>query len=178
MKLYLARHAQTNYNLHHLCNSDPNVDVHLTEEGIEQARNLAESLKDADFEMIFISQLPRTKQTADIVNAHHNKPMEIDARINDNRTGYEGRTASEYLAALEATEDMWTAKLNDGESLQEVAMRVRDFIEDLRSRPHSSVFVVTHGHIIETIFGYLENKSREEAAAFIIPQGTYAEFEI
>ncbi len=34
VKIYLARHAQTNYNVLDLANSDPSVDVHLTSKGI------------------------------------------------------------------------------------------------------------------------------------------------
>src|SRR6185369_14402091 len=42
MKVYIARHGQTNYNEARRCNADPSVDVFLTETGIRQAKELAE----------------------------------------------------------------------------------------------------------------------------------------
>lgn len=45
MKLIATRHAETNYNVDDLVNYDPAVDVHLTENGIEQAEKLAEKIK-------------------------------------------------------------------------------------------------------------------------------------
>lgn len=45
MKVYLVRHGQTNYNEMGLTNSDPNIDVHLTEIGIKQIEELSERLK-------------------------------------------------------------------------------------------------------------------------------------
>lgn len=43
MKLIATRHAETNYNIKDLVNYDPSVDVHLTEKGIKQAAELAET---------------------------------------------------------------------------------------------------------------------------------------
>ena len=71
MKLYIARHGQTNYNEQGLCNSDPAVDVYITENGVKQAENLAEKLKNVQIGQMFVSELKRTKQTAEIVNKHH-----------------------------------------------------------------------------------------------------------
>ena len=49
MKVYVARHAETNYNILGLCNDSPLVDVYLTLKGIKQGKELAESLKEVDF---------------------------------------------------------------------------------------------------------------------------------
>ena len=81
MKLYLARHAETNYNIAKLANADPNIDVHLTEHGIEQAENLAELLKDVDYDIVYISELPRTRQTAEIINITIKSSLLMDASM-------------------------------------------------------------------------------------------------
>lgn len=178
MKLYLVRHAQTNYNLLKLANSDPSVDVHLSDEGIEQAQNLAEIMKDIEYDIVYVSELPRTKQTAEIINVTHQKELIVDSRINDNRTGFESEPVEEWLAALASSPSRWDAKFRGGESLNEAAERGKSFIKDLRTKTYSSVLVVTHGFLTQAIFGYLENKSLEEASEFNLAQGTYAEFEL
>ena len=178
MKIYLARHAETNYNLLKLNNSDPKVDVHLTDKGIAQAENLSKTLHEADFEAVFISELPRTRQTAEIVNRSHNKAVTVDDRLNDNRTGFEGRLVADWLNALAAADDQWTANFNGGESMADSVERADAFMNELVKKPFKSVLIVTHGFITQAIFGYLENKTRDEALEFNLPQGTYAEFEI
>ena len=178
MKIYLARHAETNYNLLKLCNSDPAVDVHLTDKGIAQAENLSKTLYEADFDSVYISELPRTRQTAEIVNRSHNKAITVDARLNDNQTGFEGKPVTKWLTALRASKDQWTANFNGGESLERTVERVTDFMNELIVQPYASVLIVTHGFITQAIFGYIENKIRDEALEFQLPQGTYAEFEI
>ena len=120
MNLYVARHGQTNYNDLGLCNSNPRTDVHLTKVGAEQAENLAFKLKDMGIDQIFVSELKRTKQTADIVNQFHDVPIKVDARLNDNRSGYEDKHFSEYYAALDSSDDKWTVRFNGGESLEDV----------------------------------------------------------
>lgn len=172
------RHAQTNYNLLNLANSDPSVDVHLSDEGIEQAKNLAEVMKDINYDIVYVSELPRTKQTADIINLTHQKQLIVDRRLNDNKTGFEGKPVQEWLEALDTSPNRWEAKFNDGESLKEAAERGMSFIDDLRTKPYDSVLVVTHGFLSQAIFGYLENKSLDEASHFNLIQGTYAEFEL
>ena len=42
MKLYFARHGQTNYDDLGICNADPSVDVYVTPVGEEQAKALSE----------------------------------------------------------------------------------------------------------------------------------------
>jgi probable phosphoglycerate mutase len=178
VKLFLARHAQTNYNVLKLANADPSVDVHLSDEGIEQAKNLRDLLKDTDYDVVYISELPRTRQTAEIVNEIHNKELIVDSRLNDNKTGFESQPVADFLNAVNSANDPWNAKFGDGESMNEAAERARNFIDELKTKSYVSVLVVTHGFITQAIFGYLENKTLDEASEFNLVQGTYVEFEL
>lgn len=178
MKLFLVRHAQTNYNVLKLANADPSVDVHLSEEGIKQAKNLAELLKDVSYDIVYISELPRTRQTAEIINKYHDKELIVEPRINDNKTGFESKPVTDFLTAVESANDPWNAVFGEGESLNAAAERARNFIDELRIKEYESVLVVTHGFITQAIFGYLENKTLAEASEFNLLQGTYMEFEL
>ena len=92
MKFYFIRHGQSNYNVKNLCNDDPKKRVYLTALGKKQAENARERLKNENIEVIYISELPRTKQTAHIINKSHKVPIKVDARINERKTGFEGRS--------------------------------------------------------------------------------------
>lgn len=176
MKILLARHAQTNYNVLKLANADPAVDVHLSEEGIRQAETLARLLENTSYDVVYISELPRTRETADIINRYQGKELIVDKRINENRHGFEGEAVEVFVDALNNAKDPWNAKFNDGESLNEAANRVFSFVEELKTKPYESVLIVTHGYITKVLFSYFEAKTSEEAIEFDLPQGTYIEF--
>ena len=178
MRLYVVRHGQTNYNDLGLCNADPTVDVHLTKAGIEQAQALAQKLKSIPINHIFISELKRTKQTADIVNKNHNCAITIDPKLNDNRTGYEGKRSYDYYAALDSAENKWTVRFNGGESLEDVKSRVQAFLEDLKRTDYDSVLIVTSRVIIQAIYGILEGVSNQEAWEFSVDKASCRKFEL
>ena len=91
MDVYFMRHGQTNYNQQGLCNSDPARDVHLTPQGKAQAQQAAEQLKSVPLQLIIASPLPRTRQTATIMNQYHQCHIEYDDTIADIRSGFEDR---------------------------------------------------------------------------------------
>jgi broad specificity phosphatase PhoE len=149
MTLYFMRHGQTNYNVPGLCNDDPRDDVHLTELGRQQAAHAADQLRQIPLRRVYVSELPRTQQTATIVNQFHNVPMVIDVALNDIRTGYNGRPVREYQAVI--AHDPWHARVNGGETLREHQQRVLGFIERLKSTPERPLLVVAHEETLRVI---------------------------
>jgi broad specificity phosphatase PhoE len=178
MKLYVARHGQTNYNDLGLCNSDPKTDVHLTQAGHAQAENLSRKLKTVQLDQLFVSELKRTFETANIVNKCHDVPIAVDSRLNDNRSGFENKSSLAYIAALDAVDDKWTVRLNGGESLDDVKDRARSFLDDLTTQEYGSVLIVTHKVIVQAIYGILNNRSNQEAWDYAVDQASCTEFEL
>lgn len=162
MKVYVARHAETNYNLLGLCNDSPDVDVYLTPNGIKQAEVLASTLKDAKFELIITSDFPRTKETAKILNVHHNAPTIANSRINDVLTGFEGKPAREFGKARRNAKNRWTVRLNNGESFEDEKRRVSLFLKDLKKRPEAKILIVTHQAIARLIYAHVHNLPNEK----------------
>jgi alpha-ribazole phosphatase len=142
MKLYCLRHGETRYNRLGLCNDDPGRNVPLTAEGICQAEAVSERLKSVPIERIITSELPRTWQTADIINRHHGVPMESHPALNDIRTGFESRPVGEYFAAT--GHDRLHVRVNGGESLLDYKQRVSGFIDWLGRQPEEIILVVAH----------------------------------
>ena len=69
--------------------------MRLTEKGISQAHELAQSMQDTDVDLIISSPLVRAKETADIVGAAIGVPVEVDDRLAERDYGvidgtYEG----------------------------------------------------------------------------------------
>jgi broad specificity phosphatase PhoE len=178
MKIYFARHGRTNYNDLGLCNADPNVDVHLTTQGLKQAKDLADKLKDISIERIYISELKRTRQTADIVNEFHRVTIEVDPLLNDHRSGFEGQSAELLMKALDESENRWTARFNDGESIDDMKQRVGQFVSKLKDEPYASVLVVTSQWVIYAAVAIIRDISNEEAWKLGIQQATCLELEV
>lgn len=178
MKIYLARHGRTNYNDLNLCNGDPSVDVHITALGAEQAEALADKLKDVPIDRIFVSEMRRTRQTAEIVNQFHHVEIETTPLLNDHRSGFEGKNAQLLMDALDAADDRWTARFNGGESIEDMKQRVAAFIEELKTKPYNAALIVTSGWVIRVMVAVIENIPNEEAWSREPAQGDYVEFEI
>lgn len=146
MKIYIARHGETNYNALGLHNADPKVDVYLTEKGIQEAKDLAQKLGDEAFDAIYVSELPRTLQTAEYVNQERNLPIYVDARLNDIDAGFEGKSVADYHMLRDASVDPFTFKMPNAESPEDVYNRVKSFLEYLKHQNYKQVLIVTSKH--------------------------------
>lgn len=160
MIIYVMRHGQTNYNQLHLCNDDPSRDVHLTPEGIAQAQAAAEKLRDARLEHILTSQLPRTQQTAQIVNQYHKARITPHGDINDIRSGFDGKPVADYFAAI--AHDRINAAPPGGESLKAHKQRVHEFFDWLVTNPWESVLVVAHEETLRAANAYFLGQTDDE----------------
>lgn len=178
MKVILARHGRTNYNDLGLCNADPAVDVHLTSQGIEQAKQLAQELKDVPIERIFVSELKRTQQTAAIVNEFHSVPVEVSPLLNEHRSGFEGQPTTLLLQALETADNKWTAHFNGGESIEDVKQRVATFARQLKAKPYQTVLIVTSQWVVQAALAAIKNMPNQEAWDMDVQQGSSLEIEI
>jgi len=154
MKLIATRHAVTNYNVKDLVNYDPAADVHLTDDGVEQAEALAEQLKGFKFDAIYISRLKRTRQTAEIINRYHNLNLIENELLDDTRNGFEGRPYSEAKGWRDAQPDPVTARYMDKyESVADMTARVQKFLDYLK-RHHGkdeTILAVTSSHLIKQL---------------------------
>ena len=149
MIIYALRHGQTNYNLLGLCNDDPQKDVHLTGQGRTQARAAALQFQDTRIDHIFTSRLPRTIETAQIINRYHGLELEPRPELDDIRSGFDGRPVDEYFAAT--GRDRLHLRANGGESLLDYRRRVLRFLDWLREQPFGCALLVLHEETLRVI---------------------------
>jgi len=153
MKLYAMRHGRTNYNELGLCNDDPSRDVHLTKTGINQAEQAAEQMRNFELQRLVISELPRTRQTAEIINRYHQAPITVHAGINDIKSGFDGQPVADYFAYIHA-DPLHTRPVN-GESLLDHKQRVGTFLDWLRTLNDDPVLVIAHEETLRAISAWL-----------------------
>jgi probable phosphoglycerate mutase len=154
------RHGRTNYNDAGLCNDDPDADVHLDDIGKQQAQAAAQQLRDVALDRIIVSPLPRTRQTAEIINQYHHASIEVHPDIADIRSGYDGRSVAEYFAAI--AHDPLNARVNGGESLLDHKQRVLGFIHWLQQQPQENILVVAHEETMRVFIACFEGNVPDE----------------
>jgi broad specificity phosphatase PhoE len=152
MQILFMRHGQTNYNLLGLCNDDPHQDVHLTAAGIAQAESAAEQLRYTPLDMIVTSELPRTRQTGEIINRHHRLALHSHPALNDIRSGFNGKPVSEYFAATAA--DPLHATANGGESLLMHKQRVLKYLDWLRQQTYHTILSIAHEETLRVFYAW------------------------
>lgn len=182
MKLTLIRHGQTNYNLKDLCNGRPNPKVHLTALGKKQAQIAAKKLAKEKFEVIFISELRRSRQTAEIINHYHKVPLIKDKRLNDRLMGeFEGRPATLFYVWRDAQKNTWTCRPKGGESYEHMKKRVGSFLAYLSKKKYKSVLIVSHLPVLKVVRGHfkkLSNAAMDKLSEKQIPNGKILRFNL
>jgi len=154
------RHGQTNYNRLGLCNNDPAKDVHLTPDGITQAEIAAQQLRRVPLEFIIVSELPRTRETAEIINRYHHVPIQTEPAINDIRSGFDSLPVTNYFQAIKA--DPLHITPPGGESLLTHKKRIFQFLDYLILGQNKHVLVIAHEETLRTVSCYFHNLTDEQ----------------
>jgi len=176
MKVFFVRHGQTNYNILNLFNGDSSKNVYLTELGKKQAEIVCKKIRDVKLDLVIVSKLPRTKETALIITKNKKVEFKIEPRINDRKTGFEGRNVADFYEAIKP--DVFNLKFNDGESFQEEKNRVFSFLEEIKKFDFKNILVVTHFEILQIVNGYFNNLSNQEMYDTQIDNCQVLEFDI
>lgn len=154
MNIYIIRHGQVPNNVRKIkiYNND---DEDLTNEGINQAINLREKIKQIDYDIIISSPLKRATQTAEIINIK-NKEIIFDDRLKERNPGNLHHIPKNYVNR----EEYWNfnSKLQYGtsENMKNFFGRVYDFIEDLKKKNYKNVIIVSHSGVSKAFSAYFQ----------------------
>lgn len=149
MRLFLIRHGRQSSPL---CN----VDVELSEEGVQQATLLAARLSGLIPDRIYTSGLLRAKQTAGIIFGK-NAEVLVREELNEisfgdltGRPDAENKTVyKDYFAAKRRKEE--NLRIPGGESPEEVYTRAAGIVAEAVSSGAETVVFVTHGGVIRAL---------------------------
>ncbi len=146
-KIGWIRHGITDWN--GLGKIQGVTDIPLNEEGVRQARLLAERLarEGGVWDGIACSDLTRAVRTAEILSERLGIPVVRDSRLRERYFGAaEGTTHEERLARWG---DNWRRLVPDQENDDAVLARGLSFVKDLEDRhPGEAWLAVTHGSFL------------------------------
>jgi broad specificity phosphatase PhoE len=144
VQLYvIARHGESTLNTERRVNGDPNVPVHLTEKGRDEAGLLGQQIAHIPIELCIHTRFSRTHETAAIALAGRDVPFEEMPALDDIDIGeLEGKTLDDYRAWKHA--HTRGDAFPGGESLDDAARRYADAFGHLLQRPEATILIVTH----------------------------------
>jgi alpha-ribazole phosphatase len=152
----LIRHAEPAAWATHLCHGT--LDVPLSDEGVIDARRIADHLRGARFDAVYSSPLGRAVATASAVAGAHGLTAVVRDDLAEIDFGaFEGRAFDEIAASHPDLYARWMreparVRFPGGESFEDLRARVIEAITRIR-RDHEggSVAVVTHGGVIRAV---------------------------
>lgn len=158
MKVIFTRHGETKENIAGI-SMGQGTDGALNEAGVMQARQLAQRLKDEQFNYIYVSDLKRAVDTAvEILKFHAGAKLITIPELRERNLGvYEGGPREHWKRAMQESPLPFHAfKPAGGESYQEAQERVSNFFNKLLKRYlNDSLLVVGHTGILTMLFLYL-----------------------
>jgi broad specificity phosphatase PhoE len=154
-KLILARHGETEWNVEKVFRG--RADVNLNEVGIKQADLLGKHLCNWELEAIYSSPVKRALDTANIVARY----MEVAVCIAEGLTDFD---FGEWQSLSEQeVKRLYPAILNDwqssphkvrmpgGENLDDVKKRTAELVDEVLSRHHGNVLLVSHRVVLKVL---------------------------
>lgn len=152
MKVYIVRHGEVPHNALKQYNNE-NED--LNENGIRQANELKEKIKNINYDIIISSPLLRAKHTAQIINVNNKKIL-----INDKLKERDPGDLSGKPLTVTNRDEYWnyntTIRYGTSENIREFFKRIYNFLEDLKKEDYESVLIAAHSGVSKAFNGYFE----------------------
>jgi probable phosphoglycerate mutase len=139
----IARHAHSTLNVERRVNGDPSLDVPLTDDGREEARQLGIQVANVPLDLCVHTRFGRTLDTAAIALAGRDVPMTVEPLLDDIDVGdLEGQSIDDYRAWKRA--HTRSDPFPGGESLDDAARRYARGFRAVLELPAERVLVVCH----------------------------------
>ncbi len=172
-KIFIFRHGETFDNKDHIFSGWRDTD--LTPEGIEEAKKIAEELKNEHVTKAYQSDLIRSKNTLDIVLSGYHEGVDVitDPRIKERSYGdLTGLNKDEIEQKEPENYKLWHRSYDtpppNGESIKDVETRVIPFLNELKNSLKSSdvVFISASANSIRPMRKFFEGLSNEEMCSY------------
>ncbi len=163
----VVRHGGAENNLKDICDSDAMKSVfNLTLEGRVQVEALAKKLKKEKIDIVFSSDFPRTKETAEILQSILGLgKINLDARLREINVGdFNGQPDKDYQNFCKDYAEKFVKRPPQGENLTDLRSRLFDFVNEKEKEFSGKTFlIVSHEYSIWMLASILEGWGNREA---------------
>lgn len=157
---FILRHGETPYQLkkEKIIYPWPEIPpIFLTKRGEEQIKEAGEQLKDKNINLIFSSDLTRTKQTSEIISHKINVKPIFDVRLREIDYGkYEGKLIKDYEKDFPSLKQRFFERPKNGESRLDVKKRLLDFFDEIDGKyRNKNILIISHKGTLHILDGVL-----------------------
>ncbi len=156
MKIFFARHGETTGDVENRYGG--NYNDHLSEKGIEQSKDLAETSKDKGIEVIFASTLVRAQETAGFLKEQINVTINSESDLKERNqygilTGMVKEEAKEkYPEQAELLKDRLNT-IEGAESYEDFSKRISEIFNIIvNNSEYKTVVIISHGGPLRVLF--------------------------
>lgn len=145
-KYYILRHGEAISNAKHIASSWPEKFKNpLTVNGRKQIKEAVKTLKNKGINLIFSSDLLRTRQTAEIIGRTLKIKPKFDKRLREVSFGDINGRPAEDLFYLGSEKDRLKNGPKKSESYENVLKRVIDFLKDIDGGyRRKNILIISH----------------------------------
>jgi len=171
MKIFLARHGQSNFNKKHLFSGQG--DAKLTAKGKAQAKRSGNFFSKKKIDAIYHSPLSRAFQTAKIIFSQMNSKPEMLERkglMEINQGRWEGRNPETFKGKEKELEQKWRKNnfrhsAPGGETFFDLQKRLKPVLKEILESGFENIIVVSHHGtnmvLMRLLFGLSEKETME-----------------
>jgi isoleucyl-tRNA synthetase len=168
-KYFVLRHGEAEHNISKTTSDTNDVPSHLTQKGREYIAQVAQNLKNKKIDLVFVSPLMRTQETAEIIKewcALDSEQIITDERLKEVQTGVNGKSNDEYKNFFKNFEDRYEQKYPTGESLVDVKKRIGDFMYEIDSKySEKTILIISHEYPIWMLMALKDGLNKKETLA-------------
>ena len=184
-KIFLFRHAQTIDNKEGIFSGKRDPD--LSEEGIEEARKIRDTLRNEKVTKAYSAPNKRTKHTLEIVLEPHERIELViaDPRIRERDYGdltgkSKKKTEELYPKEYPAWHRGYDTPPPNGESLKQVEKRVLEFLKEVLANvwQNDVILISASGNSLRPIRRYFEKMTEVQMASFEHEPGKIYTYEV
>mgnify|MGYP001207944668 CR=1 FL=1 len=143
--IYIVRHCQAEGQA---------PDASLTEEGFEQAEEVAQFFAQIPIDEIISSPFKRAIQTITPYATAKNVDIKIDNRLSERTLS--SISLDDWMEKLRETYIDLDLKFEGGESSREAMNRIVDVINEISTSAFENTIIVTHGNIMSLLLNYYD----------------------
>lgn len=183
---FILRHGQTPYQLkkEKIIYPWPEPSpIFLTKRGEEQIKEAGEKLKDKKIDLIFSSDITRTRQTSKIISRKINVKPIFDIRLREIDYGdYKGKLIKDYRKDFPSLKQRFFERPKNGESKLDVKKRLLDFFNEIdRKHRNKNILIISHQGTLHILEGALKGIKDEnllgENKASLLKVGEFKKLE-
>lgn len=177
MNIYLARHAEVEEKYKGRYNGQ--IDIDISQKDQEEAKKLAENLKNIEFDLVYSSDLKRCRQSIEFFDK---EIVVFDELLREKSFGECEGLNYEEICKLKNTKyesfEQWISVLG-GEDFDGFTKRIEQFFKTkILNSGAKNILIMTHAGVIRAAIYLFLNKSLEDSFGVSVPCSSWIEIEV